>query len=220
MNTISFSEIIEISLRSLYFAFSAAFLAMVVGIVPSIWISRKDKQRCKTIRSVIASIISTLTGVPTVVIGLFVYILLSRKGFLGALNWLYTSPGVIFGEFLLALPLVIHHLVSGFSKIDTTLFETLSVFKANRFSTITITAKEALPVLGGALTLAFGRVSGEVGLVMMIGGNIRYATRTMTTTIALETSKGNIDLAIALGVCLLLISLIVNITINYIANYE
>ncbi len=220
MNTISFSEILEISLRSLYFALSAALLAMLVGIAPSIWISRKDRYHRKTMRNIIASIISTLTAVPTVVIGLFVYLLLSKKGFLSGLNWLYTSPGVIFGEFLLALPLVIHHLVSGLSKIDTTLFETLSVFKTSTISTLIITAKEAMPVLGGALALAFGRVIGEVGLVMMIGGNIRHATRTMTTAIALETSKGNIDLAIALGIFLLLISLIVNTTINYIANYE
>lgn len=220
MNTVSLSETIEISLRSLYFAFSAALLAMLVGIAPAIWISRKDMFHRKTIRNIITSIISTLTAVPTVVIGLFVYLLLTKKGILGALNWLYTSPGVIFGEFLLALPLVIHHLVSGLSKIDTTLFETLSVFKANKFYLLSITAKEAMPVLGGALALAFGRVIGEVGLVMMIGGNIRYVTRTITTAIALETSKGNINLAMVLGIFLLVISLLVNITINYIANYE
>lgn len=220
MNAVSILEIIEISLRSLFFAFAAAFLAMLAGLVPAIWLSRHEQHQHKAIKKILTSIISTLTSIPTVVIGIFVYMLLSKKGILAGLNWLYTSSGVIFGEFLLALPLVIHHLVSGFSKIDSTLFETLAVFKADALNTITITVKESMPVLGGALTLAFGRVIGEVGLVMMIGGNIRHATRTMTTAIALETSKGNIHIATVLGVVLLLISLIVNVTINYIANYE
>lgn len=171
-------------------------------------------------RRAVAAVVSSLTALPTVVIGLFVYSLISRSGPLGSLGWLFAPPGVVLGQTLLALPIVVSLVYTGLSKLDARFTETLVTLGAGRFRRLTSTLFEAKYVLASALLNAFGRVTGEVGVSMMLGGNIRWYTRTMTTTIALDTSKGEFERALSLGILLLAISFSINALVHAAVKHD
>lgn len=171
-------------------------------------------------RRAAAAVVSSLTALPTVVIGLFVYSLISRSGPLGRLGWLFAPPGVVLGQTLLALPVVVSLVYTGLSKLDARFTETLVTLGAGRLRRLASTLFEAKYVLASALLNAFGRVTGEVGVSMMLGGNIRWYTRTMTTTIALDTSKGEFERALSLGILLLSISLSINAMVHAAVKHE
>jgi len=160
-------------------------------------------------RAVIATV-NAVMAIPTVVVGLFVYSLISRSGPLGSLNLLYAPGGVIAGQALLALPLVIAMTYTGLQKLDARYLETLVTLGAKPFRRMLAMMREGRLVLIQAVLAAFGRVTGEVGVSMMLGGNIRWYTRTMTTTIALDASKGEFERALSLGIVLLIVALAVN----------
>lgn len=152
----------------------------------------------------------TLMAFPTVVIGLLVYLMLSRQGPLGSLELLFTVPGMSIGLALLALPMVVSLTASAVEEMDPRLRLALLSLGANRFQMLLGVLREArFGVLAGAVA-AFGRVVSEVGISMMVGGNIKWHTRTITTAIALETGKGEVATGLALGAVLLLIALAVN----------
>ncbi len=157
---------------------------------------------------------------PTVVLGLLAFWLLSRTGPLGDLRWLYTSAGVVFGEFFLGWPIVVTHLHAAMRRADAAFYETLDTFGASRLQRNHALVREFAPALAGAFTLSFGRIVGEVGIAMMLGGNIRHATRTMTTTIALESAKGEWMDAIYLGIILMVVSIIVNVFVTFFQRVE
>ncbi len=154
--------------------------------------------------------VNATMAVPTVVVGLFVYSLISRSGPLGGLGLLYAPGGVILGQAVLALPLVAAMTYTGFQKLDPRYHETLLTLGAGPWRRLAAILKEGRHVLIQALLGAFGRVTGEVGVSMMLGGNIRWYTRTMTTTIALDAGKGEFERALSLGVMLLAIALGIN----------
>jgi len=158
--------------------------------------------------------VDTLLALPTVFIGLLVYAFVSRQGPLGEMGLLFTLPGIAIGQTILALPVVIALSATAVESIGSDLRTTLLSLGANRRQLLISTVWEARHgVLAAALT-AYGRVMTEVGISMMVGGNIKWHTRTITTAIALETNKGMFAMGIALGLVLLLIAFVVNVAVS------
>ncbi len=161
-------------------------------------------------RDLLITVSNSLMSVPTVVIGLFVYSILSRRGPLGDLSLLFTQTAVVIGQTLLILPVVISLTVSSIRSLDKNVRETASSLGASRKQQLVVFFKEARFGVAACLVTAFSRVFAEVGVSMMLGGNIRNYTRTITTAIALETSKGEFGLSIALGIVLLAVAFAIN----------
>lgn len=155
-------------------------------------------------------IVDTLLSLPTVVIGLIAYAFFTARGPLGPLGLLYTIPGMAAAQTVLALPIVVAFVASGVAGLDDRLGATLRTLGANRTQAALTTLREARGTLLVSAAAAYGRVVSEVGISTMIGGNIKWHTRTMTTAIALETNKGQFARGIALGVMLMLVALGVN----------
>lgn len=205
-------EMVEITLRTLYISLSSTLIATIIGVPIGGFIHFKT---FKGKRGLINGI-QTLYSVPTVLVGLFVFLLLSRSGILGSLNLLFTPAGMIIGQTILILPLLVGFSINALSGIQISIKDLAMSLGANEYQTIYTIMKEARYALIGAVTLGFGRAISEVGVALMIGGNIRGFTRVITTTISLETSKGNLALSIALGIILLFFALIINLLLNYI----
>jgi len=153
-----------------------------------------------------------------VVVGLLCYILINSKGPLGDFDLLFTIKGMAFGQFILATPIIVTLTASAIEAMDSRLSEELSSLGASKYQIPFTYLYEAKGSIFTAAVTGFGRVFGEVGLSMMIGGNIKWHTRTITTAIALETGKGEFALALALGIVLMSISLFINFLSNYIAE--
>lgn len=198
-----------IVLRSLHFSAGATALALLPGIPIGIVLGIGKFPG----RRLAVAFVNALTAVPTVVIGLAAYSALSRSGPFGPLGWLFAPAGVIAGQSLLALPIVATFCCAGLSKLDPRFHETLDTLGTNAFLKLLVTIKEARSVFVAAAVAAFGRVTGEVGVSMMLGGNIRRLTRTMTTAIALDAAKGEFDRAVSLGLVLLVLALLVNLVL-------
>ena len=160
-------------------------------------------------------VVDTLLSLPTVFIGLLVYAFFTNRGPLGHLGLLFTLPGIAVGLTILALPVVVALSATAVESMDRQLRVTLISLGANRRQLFLSTLWEARHgVIAAALT-AYGRVMTEVGIAMMVGGNIKWQTRTITTAIALETNKGEFAMGIALGLVLLLISFGVNLSVSF-----
>lgn len=158
-------------------------------------------------------LVDTLLSLPTVFIGLVIYALLTRHGPFGESGLLFTIPGIAIGQAVLSLPIIIALTATAVEAADANLHVTLKSLGANRRQIAASTLWEVrLGILAAAVT-ATGRVLTEVGISLMVGGNIKWHTRTITTAIALETSKGEFGMGIALGLVLLLIALTVNISL-------
>jgi len=164
----------------------------------------------------IQQLLNTLMAMPTVMIGLIFYGLLSRQGPLGDLGLLYTETAVIIGETCLILPLIMNMTLVAVQSADQRLVMTLRILGAKTHQQILpILSELRFTILAGVVT-GFGRAIGEVGAAMMLGGNIQGVTRTMTTAIALETSKGDFELGLALGLLLLIIAFSINLLLQII----
>ncbi|MFC1908109.1 ABC transporter permease [Chloroflexota bacterium] len=160
------------------------------------------------------NIVQTLFSLPTVAVGLFVFVLFSRAGPLGGLNIIFTPPVMVVGQVILVTPLMLGLIISALSSIDKTMADTAISLGASGFQMAIITLREARFAVLAALIMGFGRAISEVGLSLMVGGNITGFTRTITTAISLETSKGELELSIALGIILIALALVINIVLN------
>ena len=160
------------------------------------------------------TVVDTLLALPTVFIGLLVYALLTRKGVLGDCHLLFTLPGIAMGQAMLALPIVIALTATAVESGDAALRLTLMSFGVNQWQMLKTTLWEVRYGVLTAVITAYGRVLTEVGISMMVGGNIKWQTRTITTAIALETSKGEFAMGIALGLVLLLIAFGVSFSLS------
>ena len=163
-------------------------------------------------------LLRTATAIPTVVVGLIVYALLSRRGFFGPLGLLYTRTAIVIGEMMLATPLVAALTVGIVRNADARIRDTALTLGAPAWRAALELMRETRPALVAALATAFGRVISELGIAVMVGGNIEGQTRTMATAIALETSKGEFALGFALGLVLLSVALGVNVVVGRIAS--
>jgi tungstate transport system permease protein len=162
------------------------------------------------VRDLAISIVNTLMGLPPVVVGLFVYLLLSRKGPLGFIGMLYSPSAMIIAQTILAVPIVTALCHSAVVNVDPVIRQAARTLGATPLQETLTIIREARYGILSAIIAAFGRVMAEVGAILIVGGNIAGYTRVMTTTIALETDKGNFELALALGIILLAISFGVN----------
>ena len=149
-------------------------------------------------------------SLPTVLIGLLLYLLLSRHGPLGGLQWLFAQPGIVAGQVIIALPVLLAFTLTAVQAADPRLAETAIAHGASRWRVMTTLLYEVRFGVMAAVISGFGRVISEVGCAMMVGGNIAGETRTITTAIALETSKGDFAQGIALGIVLVTIALAMN----------
>ncbi|MFT5645072.1 MAG: tungstate transport system permease protein [Janthinobacterium sp.] len=149
-------------------------------------------------------------AVPTVLIGLLLYLLLSRQGPWGGLQWLFSQPGIIAGQCLIAFPMLLAFTLSAVQGADPRYAETAIAHGASHWRVMRTVLYEVRFGVIAALISGFGRVISEVGCAMMVGGNIAGETRTITTAIALETSKGEFAQGIALGIVLIAIALLMN----------
>jgi tungstate transport system permease protein len=166
-------------------------------------------------KRMVITILNTLLALPTVVIGLFVYAFVSRRGILGIFDLLYTQKAIIFGQVLLIIPVVAVFTIAAISRIDQRYRKTAMTLGANHWQTAWVVFREARFGIVAAVIAAFGRVIAEVGISMMLGGNIKGFTRTMTTAMALEYDKGAFTLAVALGIVLLVISFGMNLMFHF-----
>jgi len=162
-------------------------------------------------KKVVRTIVDTLLSFPTVVIGLVVYAFLTRNGPLGGSGLLFTIPGMAIGQTLLGLPIIIAMTANAVESLDRRLPQTLITLGATPTQMMWATVLEARYSIMLAAMAAYGRIVSEVGISMMVGGNIKWHTRTITTAIALETGKGEFAVGIALGMVLLTVALLVNI---------
>jgi tungstate transport system permease protein len=164
-------------------------------------------------RGALAALLNALMGLPPVVAGLFVYLLLSNAGPLGVLQLLYTPQAMIIAQVILVIPIVAALTRQTCEDLLEEYREQLSSLGASSLSIVTTLLWDGRYRLVTVVLAGFGRAIAEVGAVMIVGGNIDHVTRTMTTAIALETSKGNIDLALALGMVLLAVALAINMVL-------
>lgn len=162
--------------------------------------------------------LNTLMAMPTVMIGLIFYGLLSRRGAFGEYGLLYTETSVVLGEMCLIMPIIMNMTIVAIQSADDRLVLTLKSLGANQRQLILPLLNERRKVIFAAIVTGFGRAIGEVGAAMMLGGNIQGSARTMTTAIALETSKGEFELGLALGLVLLMIAFIVNVFLQRLTN--
>jgi tungstate transport system permease protein len=167
-------------------------------------------------KGVVVTVFNTLLAVPTVVIGLCVYVFISRRGVFGSFGLLYTQEAIIIGQTLLIIPIVITFTIAAVSKIDERYRKTAMTLGASNVETALAVFKEARFGIMAAVAASFGRVIAEIGVSMMLGGNAKGFTRTMTTAMAMEYDKGEFVLAVALGIILLVISFALNIVLSVI----
>jgi tungstate transport system permease protein len=201
------ADVLEIMLLSLRVAGTALLFASIIGIPTGTWLALISFPG----KPLINALVYTGMGLPPVVVGLFVYLFLSRSGPLGDLGWLFTPRAMIVAQTIIATPLVMGVTMSSILGLDPNLRPQLKALGATRWQiTRTILSEARFGVIVG-IVVGMGRVLAEVGAVQLVGGNIDHKTRVMTTAIVLETRRGNFDLALALGIILLSIAFLLNL---------
>lgn len=203
-------DVIEISKRSIIISILSTFFASLICIPIGGMIHFHEFKGKKQL----IGFIQTLFSLPTVVVGLFVFLMLSRAGPFGIFDLLFTPGGMVIGQVVLISPIIIGFTISSLSGVSSEIKDTAISLGATNFQAIYIIVKEAKFAIISTIVLGFGRALSEIGLAMMVGGNIRGFTRVLTTAIALETAKGDIVLAIALGIILMLLSFSINLIMN------
>jgi len=190
--------------------------SLLIGIPLGFCLGYFDFRGEKPLRT----LVDTLMALPTVFIGLLVYAFLTRRGPMGDFGLLFTLPGIAIGQTILALPLVIGLSATAVESMDQKLRLTIMSMGANRRQLVVSTLWEARHGLLAGSIAAYGRVMTEVGISMMVGGNIKWHTRTITTAIALETNKGQFGMGVALGLVLLAIALCVNVLVSFLRRRD
>ena len=203
-------QVVEITSRSLFISLSSAFLASIICIPLGGLIEFRQFWG----KGALINLIQTLYSLPTVTVGLLVFLLISRSGPLGGLGLLFTPYGIILGQAILVCPIMIGLTITALAEVNPLIKDTARSLGADQMQIIATVIREARAAVMAAVLLGFGRALSEVGVAMMIGGNIRGYTRVLTTSIALETSMGNLELSIALGIILISISLVINLILT------
>lgn len=209
-------DLVEITLRSLHVTLTALVIASVIAMpLGTLLAIRRFRFR----RSVVA-VLNALMGLPPVVVGLIVYILLSRSGPLGVFGLLFSPTAMIIAQTIIMVPLIAsitHQAIREIWSEYHDLMISLGASKSQRIRTLIWDGRR--PLLTASLA-GFGRGIGEVGAIMIVGGNIDHATRVLTTAIALETGRGDFGLALGLGLVLIALAVAVNVAIHMLARTE
>jgi len=207
-------EVMTIVLASLRFSLSSTLLASLVAVPAGIALATSHFRFKKTVED----ILNTALAIPTVVVGLFVYTLLFSQGPFGGFQLLFTPAAIIIGQTVLILPLIASLSCSAVSLVNPIVRETALTLGAGRLRMTRTIAEEARAALLVACITGFGRVIGEVGISLILGGNILGYTRTITTAISLQTSRGEFSLGLALGIVLICAAFAVNIAARLIGR--
>jgi tungstate transport system permease protein len=205
-------EVFGIMFLSLRVSGTAVFLAALLAIPLGAFIALREFKG----NHLIINIIYTLMGLPPVVAGLFVYLLLSSSGPLAPLSLLFTPTAMIFAQFIMAVPIVMGITISAVKAVPKDVVDTAISLGANRRQLVLVILSEARIGLIAAIITSFGAAISEVGAIMLVGGNIRFFTRVLTGSVVLYTRMGEYGMAIALGVILLILAFIINSVLTYI----
>jgi tungstate transport system permease protein len=200
------SVLLDITLLSLRVSATATVIAAAIGLPLGAWVALSSTR----LRLPIIVALNASMGLPPVVVGLVVYLLLSRSGPMGPLAWLFTPSGMVMAQTILITPIVAALARQTVEDVHTDLRDWFKSLRLSGWQRVTTLLYEARFSLAVVMLAGFGRAIAEVGAVMIVGGNIAGSTRVMTTTIALETSKGDLPLALALGLLLVSLVLIIN----------
>jgi tungstate transport system permease protein len=204
-------EIIDITWLTLKVSMTAMFISTLIGIPAGMLIGLSRFPG----RKLLLVFIHIGMGLPPVVAGLWITILLWRSGPLGHLSLLFTPTAIVMAQVLVSLPIVVGLTASAFQQIDNKLIWQMKALGANKRQTLIILLKETKISILAAIIAGLGRIMAEVGAAMMVGGNILGDTRILTTSIVMEVSKGNFNVAIALSFILMTIALLVTITLTF-----
>ncbi len=209
-------DLMEITLLSLRVTITATLIASAIGLPLGAWLVVNRFR----FRRVVIAIINALMGLPPVVVGLFVYVLLSRSGPFGVLGLLFTPTAMIIAQVIIITPIIVsisHQAIRELWADYHDLLISLNATRRQRIATLIVDGRRALLT---ASLAGFGRAIGEVGAIMIVGGNIDHATRVLTTAIALETGKGEFGMALALGFILIGLAIIVNLGVHMLSRTE
>ncbi len=210
------ADLIEISLRSLQVTLTAVAVSSAIGLPLGCWLAvRRFRYR----RFVIATL-NALMGLPPVVVGLIVYLLLSRAGPFGVFGLLFTPAAMIIAQVIILTPLIASIAHQAIRELWAQYHDLLISLNTTRWQRIATLLWDGRRALLTASLAGFGRGIGEVGAIMIVGGNIDHATRVLTTAISLETGKGNFSLALALGFVLIGLAVLVNLLIHTLSRTE
>ncbi len=219
--TDGFNEAIELLVsgnESVYSAISTTitvsswslFISLIIGLPLGFFLGYYNFPG----KPIVRTVVDTLLALPTVVIGLIAYTMLSQVGPFGSLGLLFSQKAIIIGQIVLGLPIIIALTATQVELVDKRLYTSLKGLGASSKQILVATLIEARFGLMTAAMTAYGRIITEIGISMMVGGNIKYHTRTVTTAIALETGKGEFVTGIALGLVLFAVALAVNIALS------
>jgi tungstate transport system permease protein len=209
-------EVLRVAALSLQVSLTATCLSLLVGVPLGTWLALARFPG----RRLLLGLVNTGMGMPPVVAGLLITVLLWRSGPLGELRLLYTPTAIVIAQFVLAAPIVTGLTVAAMQQLNPRLRLQILALGATRWQLLGLLVREArLPLLAAAM-VGFGAVISEVGAAMMVGGNIPGQTRVLTTATVLETSKGNFDVALALGLLLLALVYAVNLTLTWVQQRE
>ena len=200
-------EVLQIAGRALQFSLTSCAISALICLPLGSLIHFKQFRGKK----LLTTMIQTMFSLPTVSIGLTVYILLSRSGPLGGLDLFLTPTAIIIGQVILISPVMLGLIISALSGVDKSVPETALSLGANTYQMVFATVREARYAIIAAIVLGFGRAISEVGISWMLGGNFKGYTRTLSTAMMLESGQGDISLALALGIILVAIALVINV---------
>lgn len=209
-------DLAEIVLRSLQVTVTATLIAAAMALPLGAWLAVSRFR----FRRVVIAVLNALMGLPPVVVGLLVYIVLSRSGPLGVLGLLFTTTAMVVAQVVIITPIIAsiaHQAIRDLWAEYHDLLISLNTTRAQRIKVLLWDARRALLT---ATLAGFGRAVGEVGAIMIVGGNIDHATRVLTTAIALETGRGNFALALALGFVLIVLAIVVNLALHALSRTE
>ena len=196
-------------------SFRVSTTAIIIATPPALLIAFLLAHLNFPARRILISLFNTLLSLPAVVVGLTVYLLLSRHGALGEWRLLFTQSAMVIAQIVLAFPILVAMSHAAFSSADLRAWETARTLGIAPLRAFFMVVGEVRFGLLAAVLAGFGRIIAEVGAAMMVGGNILHHTRNIPTAIALETSKGNFAQGIALGIVLLLLAFILNLSLQY-----
>jgi tungstate transport system permease protein len=205
-------DLVRIVLLSLQVSGSALVLATLIGLPLGAYLAL----RRVPLRGLVISLLNTGMGLPPVAVGLFLYLILSRSGPMGFLSLLYTPVAMVIAQCILALPIVASLAHAAIASVDPVIRQAAITLGATPSQEGLAIIKEARHGITAGVIAGLGRVMAEVGAILIVGGNIAGYTRVITTTIALETDKGNFELAIALGIILLTISFAITLALRFV----
>ncbi|UWR95391.1 ABC transporter permease [Phaeobacter inhibens] len=210
------SDLVEITLRSLRVTLTALLVASVIALpLAALLAVRRFRLRRATI-----AVLNALMGLPPVVVGLVVYVMLSRAGPFGVLGLLFTPTAMIIAQVIIIVPLVASIAHQSLRDLWSDYHDLLISLNASQFQRICTLLWDGRRALLTAALAGFGRAIGEVGAIMIVGGNIDHVTRVLTTAIALETGKGDFAMALGLGFVLIALAVAVNLTIHWLGKTE